>query len=678
MKVFKYLSAAASAVLAVSGITGCQDKFDEVEPAAPKAELESNISILEFKQLFWDDASTDYCTEIPAREDGTHYVIKGRVISSDRQGNVFKCLYIQDGSAALPMSINQYNLYLTHRIGQEVVIDVTGMYAGRYSGMFELGAPSWSTYSNCITTGFMPPELFRQHAQANGNPAEVDTITVGSYSDIDDLAKWQGQMVRFNNATFANATNTADNQFCNEFHSSGYDQVLNVNGGSIKVRTSGYSKFWNAKLPAQACDVAGILGYYGSSGWQLYLNDLGGIINEGNPTVQGTVEKPYGIEEAIALAATGTSASGWVKGYIVGTVAPEVTEVTSNADISWTGPFVMDNTLVLAAEPTERDYTKCMVLTLNEGSELYSLANLADNSERLGAWLNVQGRFSTMMGMAAVTGNPGTAASFRMEGVEYEDPTIKSGDGSESAPYNVEQVIGLGNPGTTAWVSGYIVGVINYDNKSSFENTLPTTVVVCIAIAGTPDETDKNNMVAVQLPPGSVRTALNLVDHPENMGRKVSVEGSLMSYFGIAGVKSTSAYKLQGEGGGDTPTPPAPDGGTKEKPYTIDQVLAIGANGTTAWTEGYIVGWSTNGSFAANFTAGPEANAANVLLAATAGETDAAKVVPLKLASGSAIRAALNLKDNPSNLGKKLLVQGKLDSFFNRTGILDAAEFELK
>jgi len=41
----------------------------------------------------------------------------------------------------MAISINSYNLYLKYRRGQEVVIDATGMYIGKYNGLQQLGFP---------------------------------------------------------------------------------------------------------------------------------------------------------------------------------------------------------------------------------------------------------------------------------------------------------------------------------------------------------------------------------------------------------------------------------------------------------------------------------------------------------------------------------------------------------
>lgn len=674
--IFKYMAAAG---LALAALTGCQDHFDDMKMETPVATLEANTTIAEFKAAFWDEAN-NYCNEVPAKEDGSHYIVKGRVISSDYDGNIFKCLYIQDETGALPLSINQYNLYMTNRRGQEIVLDLTGMYAGKYNGMFQMGFPEWYDRDQTYETSFMAPELFNAHREYNGNPepAEIDTILVSDFSQLSSdaagLQKWQGQLVRFNNATFANAGQPGE-KLCAEYHSSGYNQSLNVNGGAINVRTSGYAKFWNTPLPSKPCDVVGILSYYGTQGWQLLLNDVNGLMNIGDATTKGTQSKPYTVDEAIALSDAG-STSAWVEGYIVGTPAIDVMEITSNADIQWDAPYVVDSYVVIAPSPETRDYTKCMVVPIASDSQLYQYGNLADNANVAGRRLNIQGRFTRQMGIAAVTGNPGTPSTFEIEGIEIEDPNkpIASGNGTEESPYNPTQIVGMNNPGNLAWVSGYIVGVYNYNNNSAFEPGVPTTVNSCIAISTTPDAAE-GTVIPVQLPFGEVREALNLVNNPGNLNRVVTVQGTLEKFYGKPGVKNVAAYKLAG--GPDTPEIPA-DGGTKEKPYTVAEAIALGSTDAPAWVEGYIVGTSTGGAtFAPSFTT-DGAVASNLLLAASADETDPSKLFPVQLSSTSPERAKLNLKDNPSNFHKKVKIEGTLKAYFNMPGMRDVTASEIE
>ena len=580
-KISKYFGLAAASLLSVAGFSACQDHFDNPEVLVPVADIKPNTTIEELKTLFWND-STNYCHQIGVKENGDHYIIAGRVTSSDYDGNIFKTLYIQDETAPLSMSINQYNLYLDHRIGQELVMDLTGMYIGKYNGMMQLGAPSWFERDQCITTSFMAPELFNRHTQLNGLPdlSKVDTVLVADFSQLgsskEELIKWQGQLVRFNNAKFANAGNGT---LVDEYHSSGYNQSLNVKGGSIDVRTSGYAKFWNMPVPAGNCDVVGMLGYF--NGWQLVLNDAAGIMEA---TVNGDREHPYTVAEGIEFAQAGTGMSGWVSGYIVGAVAPEVTEVKSNSDIQWTAPFVLANTLVIADSADCRDYTECLILELPEGSLLQSAGNLADNEGNLGKKMGISGRFvSDVYTTYGVTGYDGRASEFFIEGVDLpEEPSdgIADGDGSKESPYSPAQVMALGNPGTTAWVKGYIVGSAADKTADSFTTATGASASgTNIFIAATADETDYNKCLPVQLPVGDVRAALNLQANPGNLGKEVVVYGSLEAYFGLPGIKSVSQYKIDGQGG-DTPVEP------------VDPVSSLNATfeGVTAISQ--LPGWS--------------------------------------------------------------------------------------
>ena len=128
-----------------SSATGCQDDFDSYTPQEPVASLKPNITIFDLKKEYWQDA-VNYIDTIGVKNgvaDGKDYIISGRVISSDEAGNVFKSLVIQDETAALALSINSYNLYLKYRQGQEIVINLKGMYIGKYSGIVQLGMPEW-------------------------------------------------------------------------------------------------------------------------------------------------------------------------------------------------------------------------------------------------------------------------------------------------------------------------------------------------------------------------------------------------------------------------------------------------------------------------------------------------------------------------------------------------------
>jgi hypothetical protein len=92
------------------------------------------------------------------------------------------------------------------------------------------------------------------------------------------------------------------------------------------------------------------------------------------------------------------------------------------------------------------------------------------------------------------------------------------------------------------WVYGYIVGGDLTSNGKSvkIEDIAKTTH---LALAESPSIKEKASCLAVELPKGALRDALNLADHPEYIGRKVYLKGDVVgSYYGTTGLKSTSEY----------------------------------------------------------------------------------------------------------------------------------------
>ena len=94
----------------------------------------------------------------------TPYVIKGRVISSDASGNIYKSMYIQDATGAITLSINQASLYNFYPFGQEIVLNLSpkdfvypdydkgedvnaslNFYIGKYAGLEQIGASASTT-----------------------------------------------------------------------------------------------------------------------------------------------------------------------------------------------------------------------------------------------------------------------------------------------------------------------------------------------------------------------------------------------------------------------------------------------------------------------------------------------------------------------------------------------------
>ncbi len=99
--------------------------------------------------------------------------------------------------------------------------------------------------------------------------------------------------------------------------------------------------------------------------------------------------------------------------------------------------------------------------------------------------------------------------------------------------------------------------------------------------------------------------------------------------------------------------------------------LIIKADGIVGYIVGAIKGTTISG---ATFTP-PFTVASNLLIADDSLERDIARCMPVQLLSGSTIRAALNLVDNPLNLHRKIAVSGAIDEYFRVWGIKQVTDF---
>ncbi|MDR2824576.1 MAG: DUF6359 domain-containing protein [Prevotellaceae bacterium] len=167
------------------------------------------------------------------------------------------------------------------------------------------------------------------------------------------------------------------------------------------------------------------------------------------------------------------------------------------------------------------------------------------------------------------------------------------GGGETGDTLTVAQAI-AGQDESIKWVKGYIVGCVK-NGKSSVASANDVFLGVSsgwdsqtnVLIADSPNETDYNNCVAVNLPSGKpLRTEVNLVVHPENYQKTLTVNGKLRSYFGIAGLRDSNGtnadFVLRGSGSVVEPTD-HPIGTLFGATLNYEQFTAVSVAGTQVW-----------------------------------------------------------------------------------------------
>ena len=122
---------------------------------------------------------------------------------------------------------------------------------------------------------------------------------------------------------------------------------------------------------------------------------------------------------------------------------------------------------------------------------------------------------------------------------EYEETDIVDGNKNNNQTNSymtVAQFQEANLSSGSVMVRGYIVGACS-KQISYAEWVAPFTYNQAILLADDPQCTDDTKVMSVQLKKGPIRNTFNLVDHPENLGRKVYVYGAKHTYLGIAGMK---------------------------------------------------------------------------------------------------------------------------------------------
>ena len=244
MKFIKIYAIALISLLFV----GCYEKFDT--PTAPvvmsdelmQAQGLEHLTIAQMKGMFFDlnnsgstnslaetkykrfVLSEDECTEYELANNRYivgNYYIKGKVISNDEQGNVYKSLHIFDGTAAIELKLTnglfaEYPCDLDTKESCWVYVRLTGLYLGSFRMMLSLGdipTESLNAYgiqkyyanSNIVSPNRVAQFVFKGEdcTLTEGKNATDDIYVVDNYTESKTIynTDFLGRLIRFNNLT---------------------------------------------------------------------------------------------------------------------------------------------------------------------------------------------------------------------------------------------------------------------------------------------------------------------------------------------------------------------------------------------------------------------------------------------------------------------------------------------
>ncbi len=230
----------------------------------------ATMTIAELNELH-TAGSVDSYDSIP---NGT--VISGIITSSDKDGNCYKFLTIQDNTGAIQIKIDDSHLYPKYQIGQRVFVECGDMVIGDYRKNNQIGF--WADGSMVGIASSREDQYIFRHDVAGAEPAALE---ITSKDEI--TSDMYNRLVCLKDCHFSEAGST----YCNPGSATSRDIVM-ADNSVIVMRTSNYASFASSLLPEGEGDIYGILTVYNTTP-QLVIRSLSDVRISATPTAQ-TVE----------------------------------------------------------------------------------------------------------------------------------------------------------------------------------------------------------------------------------------------------------------------------------------------------------------------------------------------------------------------------------------------------
>lgn len=308
----------------------------EKVPASPWG----NNSLREKNVISIADLKTQFATIINS-DNGYKLIekdmmIKAVVTGNDVSGNIYNQVSVQDASGAIIIAINGSGLSGYLPVGQEILVNLKGLYIGSYKKLPQIGGVNTKLSDGSLGIGKIERAIWNEHFKIL-NPGEADASTVVpeefDLTKLTDAAYMDanvGKLMTLKKVKFASANGTnvwAPDDTNTSLELIDAETGKKISSSNLVVRNSGYSKFANEVVPQGVFDITGIFTRYNNT-WQIVLrntDDLKSVVlaylsepfdaSQGNFTIDN-IKLADGVEFVWkwASAAYGMKASGYVNG----------------------------------------------------------------------------------------------------------------------------------------------------------------------------------------------------------------------------------------------------------------------------------------------------------------------------------------------------------------------------
>ncbi|THD69517.1 lamin tail domain-containing protein [Robertkochia marina] len=203
--------------------------------------------------------------------------IKLYVTSSDRLGNIYGAIYLQDDpvspSMGFELRTELSDAYLLYPRGASVYLRLKGLFVRKSKGGVQVGT-KWSSFGN-LSIGRLPVQITKKHLIASCAP--LVNITPKDLELNSLNSQWQYMYVRFQGLQLSS------NELCDQFaerRETTVRKLIACDGNTLDLVNSGYSDFYDQTMPSGMGATSGILTYKGQAA-RLVLNTMDDMIMDG-------------------------------------------------------------------------------------------------------------------------------------------------------------------------------------------------------------------------------------------------------------------------------------------------------------------------------------------------------------------------------------------------------------
>lgn len=291
MKKMKYIKFLVAALLLGGIATSCMDD-DWNDPTGENAPFGNNniveetskiVTIKELKAKTVDKFEASVANGlVEITED---WQLKARVTGNDIQGNIYNEVAVEDESGeGLLICIQKGGLYGFLPVGQEILVNLKGLYIGLYGNNVQIGMP----YTNSSGRTFpsrMAFNIWNEHFKilgtADASKVQPEEFDVTKLKDVAYIKSHRGKLMTLKNVEMAKADGKlAWAPEADKDPGNGVSRTVKINGKAqslMVVRSSSYADFAALAMPTGKVNLTGVFTVYATNPskhgytWQILL-----------------------------------------------------------------------------------------------------------------------------------------------------------------------------------------------------------------------------------------------------------------------------------------------------------------------------------------------------------------------------------------------------------------------